>query len=328
MVIGDIEIPAYVLEDETRVLTQRGVFTAFDTRRGGHYRVGAELPRFLATKALAPHITGVLRLALTKPILFTLSSGPVAHGYPATLLPDICGVILQARSDGDLNHRQRGLAERSELLLRGLAHVGIIALVDEATGYQRIREERALATILEEFLDKELQPWTRTFPFTFYEQIFRLKGWGNAAGVKRPSVIGHYTNDFVYDRIAPGVLDELRSRNPVLPQDGAGIVITSGSPRNTGILGSRSTLKASRHSCGWRGVGMVSCAASTTFTLSWAHNSRWRLATTMKGAFSMAAPNFADKTVWTGDNLDILRGMNSECVDLIYLDPPFNSNQN
>ena len=42
----------------------------------------------------------------------------------------------------------------------------------------------------------------------------------------------------------------------------------------------------------------------------------------------MTTPNFADKTIWTGDNLDILRGMNSECVDLIYLDPPFNSNQN
>ena len=41
----------------------------------------------------------------------------------------------------------------------------------------------------------------------------------------------------------------------------------------------------------------------------------------------MATPNFSDKTLWTGDNLDILRGMNSECVDLIYLDPPFNSNQ-
>ena len=41
----------------------------------------------------------------------------------------------------------------------------------------------------------------------------------------------------------------------------------------------------------------------------------------------MAAANFADKTVWTGDNLDILRGLNSECVDLIYLDPPFNSNR-
>ena len=39
-------------------------------------------------------------------------------------------------------------------------------------------------------------------------------------------------------------------------------------------------------------------------------------------------PNFADKTIWTGDNLDILRGMNSESVDLCYLDPPFNSNRN
>ena len=39
-------------------------------------------------------------------------------------------------------------------------------------------------------------------------------------------------------------------------------------------------------------------------------------------------PNFVDKTIWTGDNLDILRGMNSESVDLIYLDPPFNSNRN
>ena len=42
----------------------------------------------------------------------------------------------------------------------------------------------------------------------------------------------------------------------------------------------------------------------------------------------MAVTNFVDKTIWTGDNLDILRGMNSETVDLIYLDPPFNSNRN
>ncbi|MDE2817459.1 MAG: DNA methyltransferase [Chloroflexota bacterium] len=39
-------------------------------------------------------------------------------------------------------------------------------------------------------------------------------------------------------------------------------------------------------------------------------------------------PNFANRTIWTGDNLDILRGLNSNCVDLIYLDPPFNSNRN
>ena len=41
----------------------------------------------------------------------------------------------------------------------------------------------------------------------------------------------------------------------------------------------------------------------------------------------MSAPNFASGTVWTGDNLAVMRGMNSGCVDLIYLDPPFNSNR-
>ncbi len=43
---------------------------------------------------------------------------------------------------------------------------------------------------------------------------------------------------------------------------------------------------------------------------------------------NIPTPNFADKTIWTGDNLEILRGLNSESVDLIYLDPPFNSNRN
>ena len=42
----------------------------------------------------------------------------------------------------------------------------------------------------------------------------------------------------------------------------------------------------------------------------------------------MGTPNWSNRTLWTGDNLDIMRGMNSETVDLIYLDPPFNSNKN
>ena len=42
----------------------------------------------------------------------------------------------------------------------------------------------------------------------------------------------------------------------------------------------------------------------------------------------MTTPNWENRTLWTGDNFDIMRGMNSEAVDLIYLDPPFNSNKN
>lgn len=45
------------------------------------------------------------------------------------------------------------------------------------------------------------------------------------------------------------------------------------------------------------------------------------------GSVMTGVPNWADRTMWTGDNLHIMRGMNSETVDLIYLDPPFNSNR-
>lgn len=83
-------------------------------------------------------------------------------------------------------------------------------------GYQEIRAKNALADILEKFIADKLQQWTKTFPYEFYKQIFRLKRWPGPDGAKRPSIIGLYTNDIVYARIAPGVLAELRKKNPTL----------------------------------------------------------------------------------------------------------------
>ena len=218
LIIGNIEIPCYVLEDETRVLSQRGMVSGLGFKsQGGSSGVDSKVPRFLTSKRLKPFIPNELMVILTEPILFTLRKGPVIFGYPATALPDVCEVVLSARDEDKLLKSQQRISEQCELIMRGLARVGIIALVDEATGFQRIREERALATILEEFIAKELQPWTRTFPYEFYVEICRLKGWPSIYAVKRPSVIGRYTNDIVYERLATGVLDELKARTPRLP---------------------------------------------------------------------------------------------------------------
>ncbi len=111
------------------------------------------------------------------PIPFTApSSGKVVHGYPATMLSDLCLAIVEAHRHGATTSRQQVIVDRAYALNRGFAAVGIVALVDEATGYQRIREERALAAILERYLSEELQPWVRTFPFEFYELMFKLRG--------------------------------------------------------------------------------------------------------------------------------------------------------
>jgi len=226
LVIGSIEIPCYVLEDETRVLSQRGMFIGMGTSRGGNTNEGsggAQMPRFARSKAIKPFISKDLTVALDSPILFRLlRGGPPAYGYSAIILPDFCNAVLEARKAGALQRQQEHIAERCELLIRGLATVGIVALIDEVTGYQEIRAENALAKILEEFIAKELQSWTKTFPLEFYQEIYRLKGWdwpALAEGKKPPTpqIIGHYTNGIVYDRLAPGVLQELRKRNPKLP---------------------------------------------------------------------------------------------------------------
>ena len=220
LVIGDIEIPCYVLEDETRVLSQRGFLSGIgrsENRPARRVNGGEHFPDFLAAKNLGPFIGAELTAASTSIRFQPPGGGSAAFGYRATLLPQVCEVYLAARAAGALYPSQHHVADRAELLIRGLATVGIIALVDEATGYQRVREERALATILERYIAEELRPWTRTFPYAFYGQIFRLRGWGVVKDDKRPAVIGHYTNDFVYARLAPGLLDELRKRNPVLP---------------------------------------------------------------------------------------------------------------
>ena len=212
LVIGDIEIQCYVLEGELRVLSQRGLFHGLGASRGGG---GAEIPRIMASKAISPHVSNDLEAALKSPIEFQPPrGGRTAYGYPAEILEGMIDAIIDADRAGALPERYAHIVLRADILSRGLRHLGIVGLIDEVTGYQRIREERALATILEKFIAEELRPWTRTFPPEFYQEIFRLKGWPGPDGVKRPSVIGNYTNDIVYDRLAPGVLEELKRINP------------------------------------------------------------------------------------------------------------------
>ncbi|HYS49456.1 MAG TPA: P63C domain-containing protein [Xanthobacteraceae bacterium] len=147
---------------------------------------------------------------MREPIKFIpLGGGRTAYGYEATILADICDVILAARKQGNVwLPNQTHYADRCEILVRGFARVGIIALVDEATGFQQDRAKDALARILEAFIAKELRPWLRTFPNEFYQELYRLKGKEFPQDTSyRPRYIGLWTNDIVYNRLAPSVLE-------------------------------------------------------------------------------------------------------------------------
>ena len=211
--IGDLEIPCYVLSDGRRVLHNRGLIGSLGMARGSSRGGGDRLLNFVTGKALEPFISKDLAVVIEHPIKFKTPSGNTAYGYDAQILADICDAVLEARKQDKLQKQQQHIADRCEILLRGFARVGIIALVDEATGYQKDRARDELAKILEAFVAKELQPWIKAFPTDFYEQMFRIRGLQYpGSGVKRPQYFGHLTNDAIYRRLAPGVWKELKDR--------------------------------------------------------------------------------------------------------------------
>lgn len=216
--IGEKELQCAVLENGTRLLTQEGFLKALG--RSGKPAAGRgssveKIAPFLALDNLKPFVDKELESS-TFPILFQSVKGAKAYGYRAELLPKVCEVYLKARDEGALLKTQVKFAKACEILTRGLAHIGIIALVDEATGYQEVRDRLALQQILEQYISKELLAWAKRFPNDFYKQLFRLRNWQySPLSMKRPSLVGRITNDIVYERLAPGVLAELKRINPI-----------------------------------------------------------------------------------------------------------------
>ena len=222
--IGNTEVAAAVLPNGKRLLTQATFLRALGRSRSPKAGTGVlstvdGLPFFLQAEALSPYISDDLRMSTT-PIFFRTKSGGKAVGFDAQLLPMVCEVYLKYRDDclakdGKLPAIHEHIIRACDVVMRGLAHVGIVALVDEATGYQEVRDRKALQSILDAFLRKELAAWALRFPKDFYEQLFRLRGWTwDSISSRRPRIVGKITKDIVYARLAPGILKELEDKNP------------------------------------------------------------------------------------------------------------------
>jgi hypothetical protein len=203
-------IPCGVLEDGTRIFSTRGVNRVLGSTRTGapeRGRNGApQLPSILASDTIKPFISSELMARLNIPKEYRPKhGGRTAFGHEATLLPELCGVILDAKDEGKLGKRYEKITHTAKVLNRAFAKIGVIALVDEATGYQDKRPADELRRLVELYIAEE-----------FFRQIYRLQGWefkpGNA---KRSPYVGKLINKYIYEQLPPGVLDELRRKNPI-----------------------------------------------------------------------------------------------------------------
>jgi len=221
--IGDMVFPCSVLSDNTRILTQtdfmKGMgmyYSGWVAKNRTNADASAEVPHFLSFKGLKPFVDRHLGDLQSIILKYRTATGGTAHGIRAEIIPKICEIWLDAEEITTLGSRQKQIAAKAKILMRSLAHVGIIALVDEATGFQGVRPKDALQMYLEKLIRKELAAWAKKFPDEFYENIYKLKSWPWPGMKKnRYSVVAHYTRNLVYERIAPGLLKELEAKSPV-----------------------------------------------------------------------------------------------------------------
>lgn len=205
LALGEVEIPCYVLENGKRVIHQRGMVSALGMARGGSSKGGGDrLAHFVGQKTLSPFVSSDLELVTREPLQFRTDRGASAYGYDATVLADICEAILEARKQGALSKQQEHIAAKAEILIRSFARVGIVALVDEATGYQLDRGHDALRLLLGKYIVEGLQKWIHTFPDSFFAELDRLYDNAPTTARSRPQYYGRFINKYVYDPIEHG----------------------------------------------------------------------------------------------------------------------------
>ena len=205
--LGDKPVDCYVLDDKNRVISMRATVKAIANDDNG------DLLKYVGVKSLQPYIdsAGIS----SRFVEFTIPGNPnKAKGITAETFLDICSAYVSALTSGaPLTEKQRGIAINCSILLSACAKTGLIALIDEATGYQYEREEDALQVKIRAFLSEELRAWEKTFPDELWEEFGRLTHWQGSLQ-QRPKYWGKLVLELIYDAMDPDVAKYLKENKP------------------------------------------------------------------------------------------------------------------
>ncbi|HWA18841.1 MAG TPA: P63C domain-containing protein [Devosia sp.] len=218
MAVGDVLLDCYVLEDGRRVFHKRGMAKALGLKSEG----GNAFMRTMQRKGLGSQLPADLRAKIDNPINFKPLTQDLAHGYDADVLNEVAKAIVAADKEGKLTASQHGIAVQAEILTNAFAKVGVVALIDEATGYQAIRDPKALRILVQQYIEDEKREWEKQFPDGYYMDLNRLYGSKQftqtskgAVIQNRPQHFAKFTREYIYFPMENGaVLEELDRINP------------------------------------------------------------------------------------------------------------------
>jgi hypothetical protein len=224
------DVEAYVLDEVDGekqrkprcILSKRGSADALGLQSEG----GSAFWRTLTRKGIDSVMPKTLREKLDNPIVFKYidtesrnaekAIGRTVRGYDTSTFVEVLKVLMDARRTNKLAPTQMFLADRAEAMLLSLANTTLDSIVYQETGFWKAIEGQRISEILEKYLQDHPRKWAKTFPDDFWSKLIRVKGYPSYFALKRPSFVGHWVNDIVYDRLAPGIKEKLNEVNPRL----------------------------------------------------------------------------------------------------------------
>jgi hypothetical protein len=219
--IGSVEIECYVLDSMKRVISKRGMAKALGMRSGG----GNVFMRAMQRKGLGSEITEELRSKLDNPLLFKTLTSDLGHGFDATILIDICNTIIDAAKADKLGPGQERLALQAETIVRASAKLGIVALVDDATGFIADKRREQYKELFREFIRDEIKLYDEAqFPDQLFDVIYKIYGLPRKGEPnKHPQFFGRFIRKYIYEPLASSngaILEMLDEKNPVVYVNG------------------------------------------------------------------------------------------------------------
>jgi hypothetical protein len=213
--LGNKSLPAYHLDNNMRVISLKGVVVSLIETEGG------QLAEYIKVKSLKDFLPIDLMPAENDQIPALIKFDTTGEGFtkyalglPADKFIDLCEAYAKAADiPGNLTERQSRIAANANAFIRACAKVGIIALVDEATGYQAKRPIDELQLKLKLFLAEEMRKWDRTFPDDLWVQFGRLTKWKGSLH-QRPKYWGTLVMELIYEYLDADVAQWLRDNAP------------------------------------------------------------------------------------------------------------------
>jgi hypothetical protein len=210
LTMGSKEIPCYVLDDGRRIIS-RNAATGFLTEERG----GGNLENYLKVESLRGFVPSGFRDEMIEFFIpGTSVPNTTTRGISAESFIEICQAYVSAfESKALTTDRQKEIAIKAAMFLAACAKVGLIAMIDEATGYQYERASDALQIKLKLFLAEEMRKWDKTFPDQLWEQFGRLTNW--TGGIhSRPKYWGNLVMELIYEYLDADVAQWLRENAP------------------------------------------------------------------------------------------------------------------